>query len=259
MTLQVLPVRVAALVFLAVGPPALAMPPASKPCSSQECLAAEVAALRVVEASRHEGARLLDTVGQAVPELLWLENLTYRRGEISVEGIAYNTNAIADFIEALDRAEQFSEPRLIDTEEVETDVYRFKISAERARTAAAGEASAGGKDEQALRAERTELLRGIRKRTEVPATLKRLRKTIEESEMRIEAFRPHDLSSLTTIDALPVRIQLSDATYHDLAILFDRLRRLPTFVFLTDLVIRSDPDGPGTITAAFTLEIPTLD
>jgi len=261
MVRQTFPACLVALMLLSAGSPALATPPASKPCSPRECLAAEVDALRVVEAARRDGVQILDLVGKAVPELLWLENLTWRQGKLLLEGKAFNTNAIANFIDALDSAEELSSPTLVDTTEVGTETYRFKISAERNRKTGttAGEASTGDEDEQALRAERTRLLKGIRKRSEVPDTLDSLQSIMDESGAEVEAFQPADLSSLTSIDALPVRIQLSNTTFHDLALLFDRLSRFPTFVFLTDLVIRSAPDGPGTITAAFTLKIPTLD
>jgi len=71
--------------------------------------------------------RVMDHISRALPELLWLDKMTMNASTISVEGRAFNTNAVANFIENLDKVPEFEEPTLKDTSEQAGGVYKFVI------------------------------------------------------------------------------------------------------------------------------------
>lgn len=71
--------------------------------------------------------RVMDYISKALPELLWLDRMTMDDASITVEGRAFNTNAVANFIENLDKVPEFDEPTLKDTQEQAGGVYKFSI------------------------------------------------------------------------------------------------------------------------------------
>jgi type IV pilus assembly protein PilN len=71
--------------------------------------------------------RVMDNVSRALPELLWLDHMTMNASAIEVDGRAFNTNAVANFIENLDKMPEFEEPTLKDTQEQAGGVYKFVI------------------------------------------------------------------------------------------------------------------------------------
>lgn len=71
--------------------------------------------------------RVMDSVSKALPELLWLDRMTMNDAIITVEGRALNTNAVANFIENLDKVPEFEEPTLKDTTVQGGGVYKFSV------------------------------------------------------------------------------------------------------------------------------------
>jgi type IV pilus assembly protein PilN len=71
--------------------------------------------------------RVMDHISRALPELLWLDKMTMHASSIEIEGRAFNTNAVANFIENLDKVPEFEEPTLKDTSEQAGGVYKFVI------------------------------------------------------------------------------------------------------------------------------------
>jgi type IV pilus assembly protein PilN len=72
--------------------------------------------------------RVMDHISRALPELLWLDRMTMSATSIEIEGRAFNTNAVANFIENLDKVPGFEEPTLKDTEAQAGGVYKFVIN-----------------------------------------------------------------------------------------------------------------------------------
>ena len=72
--------------------------------------------------------RVMDYISKALPELLWLDRMTMEEASITVEGRAFNPNAVANFIENLDKVPEFEEPTLKDTTQQGGGVYKFVIS-----------------------------------------------------------------------------------------------------------------------------------
>jgi len=72
--------------------------------------------------------RVMDDISRALPELLWLDHMKMSGSTIELEGRAFNTNAVANFIENLDKMPEFEEPTLKDTSEQTGGVYKFLIN-----------------------------------------------------------------------------------------------------------------------------------
>lgn len=79
-----------------------------------------------LKANQKGPVRVMDYVSKALPELLWLDRMTMNATTIVVEGRAFNTNAVAAFIENLDHVPEFEEPTLRDATE-QGGIYRFVI------------------------------------------------------------------------------------------------------------------------------------
>lgn len=75
---------------------------------------------------QHGPVRIMDQVSRALPELLWLQKMEVKASKIVLTGQAFNTNAVANFIENLDLVDTFNEPVLKDTR-YDKDIYIYVI------------------------------------------------------------------------------------------------------------------------------------
>jgi len=89
--------------------------------------------------------RVMDHISRALPELLWLDRMSMNGTTIEIEGRAFNTNAVANFIENLDKVPEFEEPTLKDTTEQTGGVYKFVIAFNYSFAPLAKEDAAAGK------------------------------------------------------------------------------------------------------------------
>ena len=73
--------------------------------------------------------QIMDRVSRALPDLVWLSTMNFRGRTVDLVGTAFNTNAIASFIENLDKVPEFREP---DTKDITLasggGSYNFRIS-----------------------------------------------------------------------------------------------------------------------------------
>lgn len=79
---------------------------------------------------KQEGpVHIMDQVSRAVPDLLWLDKMTLQGTFVTLQGQAFNTNAVAAFIENLDEVPEFKEP---DTKNIQKNrdgsTYSFQIN-----------------------------------------------------------------------------------------------------------------------------------
>ena len=98
--------------------------------------------------------RVMDHVSRALPELLWLDRMTMNAAVIEVEGRAFNHNAIAAFMDNLDKVPEFEEPTLKDSQAQPGGIQKFVINfnysfAPPAAAADNPEAAAGGESQAA--------------------------------------------------------------------------------------------------------------
>lgn len=87
----------------------------------------KVEVINQLKANQHGPVRVMDSVSRALPELLWLNKMEVSPTTITVTGEAFNTNAVANFIENLDRVPEFQEPILRDTTQ-KGEIYTFVIA-----------------------------------------------------------------------------------------------------------------------------------
>ena len=71
----------------------------------------------------------MDEISRALPELLWLKKLEMKGNTVKLSGQAFNTNAVASFVDNLDRVPEFKEPYLRETKR-NGQVYDFSIEFE---------------------------------------------------------------------------------------------------------------------------------
>lgn len=208
--------------------------------------------LRALEGRRRAAVLLLDQVQRALPELLWLERLVAEGDTVTLSGRSLTTNAVADLIENLDELPTFGKHTLIDAREVEDpehlegQLVRFEVRFDFTIGAeSAGEAALAARPPRPLPAA-----------TASPEVLQRLRRVMESGELALESFTPGALAAAGPIQEQPVAVAVVETTYHDLALLFDRLSRFPTPIGVAELTIEGREQERGTLAATFTLKVP---
>ena len=86
----------------------------------------KVSIINNLKANQPGPVKIMDYVSRALPALLWLDRMDVKATTILVAGQAFNTNAVANFIENLDRVPEFQEPILKDTTQ-RGEVYTFVV------------------------------------------------------------------------------------------------------------------------------------
>jgi type IV pilus assembly protein PilN len=86
-----------------------------------------------LKANQRGPVQIMDQVSRALPELLWLSNMDVAAATINIRGTAFNMSAVANFIDNLDKVEEFAEPILNDATQVTTrgaraETYNFRIN-----------------------------------------------------------------------------------------------------------------------------------
>jgi hypothetical protein len=219
-------------------------------------LGQEVGELRALKAASTAGSALLEDVVRSIPELLWLEEMSLRTGRVHISGRAFNTRAVAGFIENLDAMPAFAETALLETtEDPDDSSYSFEIAfrfspvpPEEKQAPASGLRA----EIAALEQERDELSGRLARREDVPRILDELRVLAGELDLGSSSFVEARTGSA---QAARVDVDLA-ATFHGLVTLLDRLKTLSALVTLDELTIRQELTERGTIAASFRLHIP---
>lgn|GEM_PF-2729841 len=223
--------------------------PATAPKSAT--LETEVTRLRFYQARQKFGLRLLDGVSRSLPELLWLDRLIFANERIVIDGHAFNTNAIANFIEKLDKLPELDEPILHSTDQEPDTTYKFSLSLRPGRGLPAGDTS--------LEAERNSLLRGLAFQSELPEVLRHLRAALEQPGIKLKKFTPQPLAGKDRREqVLPLEIRLRAESYQAVAHLFDRLGRFLPVVALDRLNVARNDAEAGSLAVALSLAVPVL-
>jgi type IV pilus assembly protein PilN len=112
----------------------------------------KIEVIEQLRANQKGPVRVMDQISRALPELLWLDRLEMRGGAISLSGRSFNSNAVAAFMDNLDRVPEFQEPTLRDLREGREGIYTFGIRFNFAFAAAAETAAAedAGAEDEAL-------------------------------------------------------------------------------------------------------------
>ena len=87
----------------------------------------KVQVINQLKANQRGPVRIMDYISRGLPELLWLNRMQVGPNAITISGEAFNTNAVANFMENLDRFPEFQEPVLNDTSQ-RGGVYTFTLN-----------------------------------------------------------------------------------------------------------------------------------
>ena len=104
----------------------------------------KIAVINELKSNQRGPVRVMDYISRALPELLWLDRMKMNASNIELEGRAFNPNAVANFMDNLDKVPEFREPVLRETSAQGNGVYKFFISFDYSFAAKKSEA-AGGK------------------------------------------------------------------------------------------------------------------
>jgi type IV pilus assembly protein PilO len=105
-----------------------------------------------------------------------------------------------------------------------------------------------------LELELDKLLRILPARRNTPDLLRRIRALAEQGDFNLKDFKPGVLTDKEFYSEWPIQVDL-DGTYHNLALLFDRIGRFSRIINVTDLQITAmtpTKTNPHTISASFT-------
>lgn len=86
----------------------------------------KIAVITELKNNQQGPVRIMDEISLALPELVWLDRLQLRASSVTLTGRAFNHNAVANFIYALDQVREFQEPYLRDVTK-RGSVYSFAI------------------------------------------------------------------------------------------------------------------------------------
>jgi len=92
--------------------------------------------------------QILDGIGETIPEKMWLDDLGFKGGRLSMEGYAVDNETIAAFMKQLERTKSFQSVELVLTEKKEVEgvgMKHFSLVAPLApiKTQATGSSTAG--------------------------------------------------------------------------------------------------------------------
>jgi type IV pilus assembly protein PilN len=105
----------------------------------------KIAVINELKSNQRGPVRVMDYISRALPELLWLDRMKMNASNIELEGRAFNPNAVANFMDNLDKVPEFREPVLRETTAQGNGVYKFFISFDYSFAPAKKPGAAGGK------------------------------------------------------------------------------------------------------------------
>ena len=72
--------------------------------------------------------RVMESISKALPELVWLDRMDVNRNTIRLQGRGQNENAIANFVDNLDKVEGFNEPIFRVMRAAGSGVYAYDLT-----------------------------------------------------------------------------------------------------------------------------------
>jgi type IV pilus assembly protein PilN len=78
--------------------------------------------------NQHGPVRIMDEVSRALPDLVWLTNMTVANNVVTLNGQAMDENAVANYIANLDASPFFQEPTLVDLSRASRDIFNFRLT-----------------------------------------------------------------------------------------------------------------------------------
>ena len=94
----------------------------------KEDLERKVNVIQDLKQKQQGPVHIMDMISKALPELVWLESMQVTGQTVTLRGGAMNTNAIAAFIENLDKVPEFKEPDPRSVQRRNAAAYTFELS-----------------------------------------------------------------------------------------------------------------------------------
>lgn len=86
----------------------------------------KIEVISMLKANQRGPVRIMDELSKGLPELMWLTKMEMTANSVTITGQSFSFNAIAAFIENLDKVSEFQEPELIDSTQA-GDIYNFSL------------------------------------------------------------------------------------------------------------------------------------
>lgn len=80
-----------------------------------------------LKANQQGPVHIMDELSNCIPDLLWLDRMNLKGNTITLQGKAFNPNAVSEFIEKLYASPYFGEPNLQEIRE-QKEFYTFRMT-----------------------------------------------------------------------------------------------------------------------------------
>jgi len=87
----------------------------------------KITVINTLKSNQRGPVEIMDQVSRALPEMLWLSRMQAKGNAITLNGQAFNSNAVANFLDNLDHVPEFAEPVLRDIT-LRRDLYNFAVN-----------------------------------------------------------------------------------------------------------------------------------
>lgn len=90
-------------------------------------LKAKIDTIRQLKENQKGPVRILDEVSRTMPDLVWLTGLNLSQTHVTLNGMALDENAIANYVDNLDASPFFSEPTVVTIHRSREDAFSFRL------------------------------------------------------------------------------------------------------------------------------------
>lgn len=90
-------------------------------------LKAKIDTIRQLKENQKGPVRILDEISRAMPDLVWLTGLNLAQTHLTINGMALDENAVANYVDNLNASPFFSEPTVVTLQRSRDDAFTFRL------------------------------------------------------------------------------------------------------------------------------------
>ncbi len=90
-------------------------------------LKAKIDTIRQLKENQKGPVRMLDEVSRAMPDLVWLTGLNLAGTHVTLNGMALDENAFANYVDNLNASPFFGEPTVVTLQRTHDDAFTFRL------------------------------------------------------------------------------------------------------------------------------------
>ncbi|RLE34210.1 MAG: hypothetical protein DRJ61_05625 [Acidobacteria bacterium] len=90
-------------------------------------LKAKIDTIRQLKENQKGPVRMLDEVSRAMPDLVWLTGLNLAGTHVTLNGMALDENAFANYVDNLNASPFFGEPTVVTLQRTRDDAFTFRL------------------------------------------------------------------------------------------------------------------------------------